>query len=128
MNKRFTLLTGTILAGLAVALGAFGSHALKFMLTQNGRTDTFETAVRYQMYHALALLLVGVLMKSETEKNASIAGGLFLTGTILFSGSLYLLCLYPLPGVVYLTPMGGVLFMAGWIFLLLHFLSNKKTA
>lgn len=128
MNKRFTLLTGTILAGMAVALGAFGSHALKVMLTQNGRTDTFETAVRYQMYHALALLLVGALMKSETERKASTAAGLFLTGTILFSGSLYLLCLYPLPGVVYLTPMGGVLFMVGWIFLVLHFLSNKKTA
>jgi uncharacterized membrane protein YgdD (TMEM256/DUF423 family) len=128
MNKRFTLLTGTILAGLAVALGAFGSHALKAMLTQNGRTDTFETALRYQMYHAFALLLVGALMKSETEKKASIAAGLFLTGTILFSGSLYLLCLYPLPGVVYLTPMGGILFMTGWIFLVLHFIGNKKTA
>ena len=128
MNKRFALLTGTLLAGLAVALGAFGSHALKAMLIQNGHTDTFETAVRYQMYHALALLLVGALMKSETEKKASIAAGLFITGTILFSCSLYLLCLYPLPGVVYLTPIGGVLFMAGWIFLLLHFLGNKKTA
>jgi len=128
MNKRFALLSGTVLAGLAVSFGAFGSHALKAMLMQNGRIDTFETAVRYQMYHALALLLTGILMKSETEKKASVAAGLFLVGTILFSGSLYLLCLYPLPGVVYLTPMGGVLFMAGWIFLLLHFLGNKKTA
>jgi uncharacterized membrane protein YgdD (TMEM256/DUF423 family) len=128
MNKQFTLLSGTVLAGLAVALGAFGSHALKALLTQNGRTDTFETAVRYQMYHALALLLIGSLMKSESEMKASIAAGLFLTGTILFSGSLYLLCLYPLPGVVYLTPIGGILFMAGWVFLLLYFLSNKKTA
>lgn len=128
MNKRFTFLAGTVLGGLAVAFGAFGSHALKAMLMHNGRTDTFETAVRYQMYHALALLLIGVLIKSETDKKASIAAGLFLTGTILFSGSLYLLCLYPLPGVVYLTPIGGVLFMAGWIFLLLHFLGNKKTA
>jgi uncharacterized membrane protein YgdD (TMEM256/DUF423 family) len=68
------------------------------------------------------------LIKSETEKKLFIAAGLFLTGTILFSGSLYLLCLYPIPGVVYLTPIGGVLFMAGWIFLLLHFLGNKKTA
>jgi uncharacterized membrane protein YgdD (TMEM256/DUF423 family) len=127
MNKRFTLLTGTVLAGLAVAFGAFGSHALKAMLTQHGRTDTFETAVRYQMYHALALLLIGSLMKSETEKKASLAAGFFLTGTILFSGSLYLLCLYPIPGVVYLTPVGGVLFMTGWIFLLLYFWSNKKT-
>jgi uncharacterized membrane protein YgdD (TMEM256/DUF423 family) len=128
MNKRFTLLTGAILAGLAVALGAFGSHALKAMLTQNGRVDTFETAVRYHMYHALALLLIGTLMRSEQEKKASAAAGLFLAGTILFSGSLYLLCLYPLPGVVYLTPIGGILFMTGWIFLLLHFLGNKKTA
>jgi uncharacterized membrane protein YgdD (TMEM256/DUF423 family) len=128
MNKSFTLLTGTVLAGLAVALGAFGSHAWKAMLTQNGRTDTFETAVRYHMYHALALLLIGILMKSEGEKKASIAAGLFLTRTILFSGSLYLLCLYPLPGIVYLTPIGGTLFIAGWIFLFLHFLNNKKTA
>jgi uncharacterized membrane protein YgdD (TMEM256/DUF423 family) len=128
MNKRFTLLVGTVLAGLAVAFGAFGSHALKAMLTQRGRVDTFEIAVRYQMYHALALLLVGMLMKSEVEKKASIAAGLFLTGTLLFSGSLYVLCQYPIPGIVYLTPMGGALLMGGWIFLLLHFLSNKKTA
>jgi uncharacterized membrane protein YgdD (TMEM256/DUF423 family) len=128
MNKSFTLLTGTVLAGLAVALGAFGSHAWKAMLIQNGRTDTFETDVRYHMYHALALLLIGILMKSEGGKKAAIAAGLFLTGTMLFSGSLYLLCLYPLPGIVYLTPVGGTLFMGGWIFLFLHFLNNKKTA
>jgi uncharacterized membrane protein YgdD (TMEM256/DUF423 family) len=126
MNKRFTLLMGVFMAGLAVALGAFGSHALKRMLTQSGRTDTFEIAVRYQMYHALAMLLVGIAMKSELDKKASIAAGLFLTGIILFSGSLYILCLNPLPGVVYLTPIGGVFFMVGWIFLFLHFLGNKK--
>jgi uncharacterized membrane protein YgdD (TMEM256/DUF423 family) len=126
MNKRFTLLAGTILAGLAVAIGAFGSHALKNMLMQQGRTDTFETAVRYQMYHALALLLLGSLMTSE--KKASTAAGFFVVGTLLFSGSLYLLCLYPLPGIVYLTPLGGVSFIVGWIFMLLHFLDNKKTA
>jgi uncharacterized membrane protein YgdD (TMEM256/DUF423 family) len=126
MNKRFILLMGTLLAGLAVALGAFGSHALKRMLMQSGRTDTFEIAVRYQMYHGLAMLLVGIVMRNELDKKASIAAGLFLIGIILFSGSLYILCLNPLPGVVYLTPIGGVFFMAGWIFLFLHFLGNKK--
>ena len=126
MNKRFILLTGSLLAGVSVALGAFGSHALKQMLMESGRTDTFEIAVRYQMYHALALLLVGSIMKSELCKKASIAAGLFLTGILLFSGSLYILCLRPLPGVVYLTPIGGVFFMGGWLFLFLHFWGNKK--
>jgi uncharacterized membrane protein YgdD (TMEM256/DUF423 family) len=126
MNKRFILLMGTLLAGLAVALGAFGSHALKGMLIQSGRTETFEIAVRYQMYHALAMLFAGIVMKNESDRKASIAAGLFLIGVILFSGSLYILCLSPLPGVVYLTPMGGVFFMAGWFFLFLHFWNNKK--
>jgi uncharacterized membrane protein YgdD (TMEM256/DUF423 family) len=126
MNKRFILLTGTLLAGLAIAFGAFGSHALKRVLMESGRTETFEIAVRYQMYHALAMLLVGVLIKSELDKKASIAASLFFTGIILFSGSLYILCLYPLPGVVYLTPIGGVFFMAGWLFLFLYFWNNKK--
>lgn len=128
MNKRFTLASGAILAGLAVAFGAFGSHALRTTLMHNGRTETFETAVRYQMYHALALLFIGVLMKAETERKVSAAAAFFMAGIILFSGSLYSLCLYPLPGVFVLTPIGGVLFMAGWILLALHFLNNKKTA
>src|SRR5687767_7671261 len=98
MNKRFILLMGTLLAGLAVALGAFGSHALKGMLIQSGRTETFEIAVRYQMYHALAMLFAGIVMKNESDRKASIAAGLFLIGVILFSGSLYILCLSPLPG------------------------------
>jgi uncharacterized membrane protein YgdD (TMEM256/DUF423 family) len=71
--------------------------------------------------------LIGSLMTSESNSKTSAAALLFLFGTILFSGSLYSLSLYPLPGVVYLTPLGGVLFLAGWIFLILHFLSHKKT-
>lgn len=125
MNKRFTLISGAVLAGLAVALGAFGSHALKPMLTSAGRTETFETAVRYHMYHALALLLVGSLMKPEVGKKLSWAAVMFTMGVLLFSGSLYVLCLNPLPGIVYLTPVGGVLFMMGWVLMAVEFISQQ---
>jgi uncharacterized membrane protein YgdD (TMEM256/DUF423 family) len=114
MKKRTVLIIGAALAGLAVALGAFGSHALRDTLLRSGRTDTFETAVRYHMYHALALLYVGILFDDLRAKVLSMSAFAFTSGIVLFSGSLYLLCLYPLPGIVFLTPVGGFLFIIGW--------------
>src|SRR5512139_3003319 len=91
MNQLFFLL-GSISGGLAVALGAFGAHALKARLTAD-RLTTFETGVRYQLYHALALLVVAVAMpRVPATSLLSVAGWLFVIGTLLFSGSLYLLC------------------------------------
>jgi uncharacterized membrane protein YgdD (TMEM256/DUF423 family) len=110
------LTTGAILAGLGVAAGALGSHALRGILLPE-QLAVFETAVRYQMYHALALIATGILMAgaegraSRLFRYASIA---FTAGIMLFSGSLYLLTLSGMrwPGIV--TPGGGLCFLAGW--------------
>ncbi|MEP2667685.1 MAG: DUF423 domain-containing protein [Cyclobacteriaceae bacterium] len=120
-NKLIVL--GAILGGLSVALGAFGAHALKPILAEHGRTDTYELAVRYQFYHTLALLVMAALADKLNESKAGWSA-LFLTaGIIVFSGSLYILSLsgQTIWGAV--TPIGGVLLITGWLFLLL---SAKK--
>lgn len=105
---------GASLAGLGVAAGAFGAHALRNRL---GPADlaTFETAARYQMYHALALLAVGLLLSQRESRAARTAGRLFLVGIVLFSGSLYGLTVGGARWLGAVTPIGGVAFLAGWI-------------
>lgn len=106
---------GALSGGLAVTLGAFGAHALKAKLPLQ-RLETFETAVRYQMYHALALLLTAVASIHWPESDYPLlAGWLFVLGTFLFSGSLYLLTLSSRRQWGAVTPLGGVAFLAGWI-------------
>ncbi len=113
MNQLFFLF-GSLSGGLAVALGAFGAHALKARLTLD-QLATFETGVRYQMYHALALLAVALAMtRVPTSSLLSAAGWLFVAGTLLFSGSLYLLCLMRKRWLGAVTPFGGLAFIAGW--------------
>ncbi|MBL7701382.1 MAG: DUF423 domain-containing protein [Ferruginibacter sp.] len=120
MHKGF-LKTAALLGALSVALGAFGAHGLKKYLDQND-LQVFETAVRYQFYHAFALLAVGILYATFPGKLMQWAGRLFIAGTILFSGSLYLLSYIkyaqlPLNWVGAITPIGGVCFIAGWLLL-----------
>ena len=103
---------GAVLAGLAVALGAFGAHMLEGMVSAD-RLVTFETGVKYQMYHALALLLVGWIMRSSGEALQAV-GYCFLAGILIFSGSLYILVLTNTPWLGAITPIGGVAFIAGW--------------
>jgi uncharacterized membrane protein YgdD (TMEM256/DUF423 family) len=123
MNQRSIFISATILAGLGVALGAFGAHALKEFLAQHGRTDTFETAVRYQLFHSMALFVVG-LLSDETPKKLRWVGWLFLIGTVFFSGSLYALSTTSFRWVVYFTPIGGATMTAGWVVLLLYFITD----
>jgi uncharacterized membrane protein YgdD (TMEM256/DUF423 family) len=111
---------GALVAGLAVAIGAFGAHALQNLLLATGRADTFDTAVRYQMYHALALLFLGLAAAHYPQKILLWVGRLFIAGIIIFSGSLYLLCLLQLPILGAITPIGGVCFISGWLLLLLN--------
>ncbi len=125
MNKKSILLSGTVLAGLAVALGAIGSHALKELLTQAGRMETFETAVRYQLYHGLALLITG-LLSDQRNNSLKWVGLMFFWGTVLFSGSLYALSLTSIHWVVYVTPMGGALMLGGWALLLYRLVKMKQ--
>ena len=123
MNPLFFLL-GSISGGLAVALGAFGAHALKARLTPE-LLATFETGVRYQMYHALALLGAAAAIARWPASNLpSVAGWLFVAGTLLFSGSLYLLCITHKRWLGAVTPFGGLAFIAGWVCLALAALGS----
>jgi uncharacterized membrane protein YgdD (TMEM256/DUF423 family) len=116
MKKNF-IITGAIMAALAVILGAFGAHALKAILTPD-QLQTFEVGVRYHFYHALALLLTGMLYKEFPGKGLLWAGNLFIAGIILFAGSLYLLSTMDgLKKLGMITPLGGACFIAGWLLL-----------
>lgn len=107
---------GALLAGLGVAAGAFGAHGLKGLVPAELLTS-WETACRYQIYHALMLVILGLLGERLPAKVVSQAGILFALGILLFSGSLYLMTLtgFRLLGAV--TPLGGVAFLAGWALL-----------
>jgi uncharacterized membrane protein YgdD (TMEM256/DUF423 family) len=123
MHKGF-LRTAAALGLLAVALGAFGAHGLKKIVPAEAIT-TFETGVRYQFYHALALLAVGMLFEKFPVRSIRYAGICFITGIVLFSGSLYALTLLQatntvgLRGIGAITPIGGVFFIVGWLCLFL---------
>ena len=118
MDRRFFIL-GSISGGLAVALGAFGAHVLKGLLSADMLAN-FETGVRYQMYHALALLAVAWAANQwSTSRLPAAAGWLFVAGTLLFSASLYLLALTGTGWLGAITPLGGVSFVLGWFCLLL---------
>lgn len=109
---------GALSALMAVAAGAFGAHALRVRLTPE-HLATFETAARYQMYHALALLAVAWTVTRWPGALPIWAGWLFVAGTVLFSGSLYVLALTGIRWWGAVTPLGGVAFLAGWICLAL---------
>jgi len=109
---------GSLLGGLGVALGAFGAHALKARLRPE-KLETFETAVRYHLWHALALLGAAYAAARWPSSLSSAAGWLFAAGILLFSGSLYLLALSGKRWLGAITPMGGAAFIAGWLCLAL---------
>ena len=127
MHKGF-LKTAAILGALSVALGAFAAHTLKESISGYA-LEIFETAVRYQFYHVFALLAVGIIYKEFPGKMLLWSGRLFIAGIILFSGSLYVLTAIKAAGqpaynwVGAITPLGGLCFILGWIFL---FLGCKK--
>ena len=112
---RIFLAIASILGGLSIIAGAFASHALREKLSERA-LEIFETAARYQMYHALALLLVALLI-SQTEFSHSslvIAGWAFIIGVTIFSGSLYALSLTDIKVLGAITPLGGLAFIIGW--------------
>lgn len=108
------LALGALSGFLAVAAGAFGAHALRARLAPE-LLAIFETGARYQMYHALALLAVAWLASAAPSRWVDAAGWLFVLGTLLFSGSLYLLALTGQHWLGAVTPLGGVAFLAGWL-------------
>jgi uncharacterized membrane protein YgdD (TMEM256/DUF423 family) len=113
---RFFFTAGCLMAFLAVALGAFGAHALKDRLAPD-MLNIFEVGVRYHMYHALALLAVGWATARWPESHLNAAGWAFLIGIIIFSGSLYVLSIFGIRWLGAITPIGGLAFLIGWAIL-----------
>jgi uncharacterized membrane protein YgdD (TMEM256/DUF423 family) len=128
--------TGAGLAALSIALGAFGAHSLKALISEKA-LDTFETGVRYQFYHAISIVVIGGMLRRLDEKTAKRIWQLFLLGIFLFSLSLYILSSSSIftqntEGVLWIggiTPFGGLCFIAGWVLLAIkgYKLNNDDT-
>ena len=130
MHKGF-LKTAAFIGALSVALGAFGAHGLKKYLPDDALA-IFETAVRYQFYHVFALLATGILYASFPSAKMKWAGYLFITGLVLFCGSLYLLCyvkfdrMQSMEWIGAITPFGGAAFIGGWGMLFLGLAERRS--
>ncbi len=129
MIKEITLIVAALYGGLAIILGAFGAHALKKIFTQEHITS-FETGVKYQMYHAIVLLIIGTQLPLVNSLEVVMVW-LFIIGTLLFSFSIYGLCISSAKGnkikiLGPITPLGGLLLVAGWVCLLIYFISYGK--
>ena len=116
---------GALNAFFAVAMGAFAAHALKDNLTER-YLSVIQTAVDYQFYHALGLILIGLLYQQQKNKLTARAGWLMLCGIVLFSGSLYVLGLSGTKWLVMITPVGGVCFLVAWLMLAFGYLKPNK--
>lgn len=123
LQPKMFFLLGSLFAFIAVAAGAFGAHALRQKLNAD-LLSIFEVGVRYQMYHALALLCVGFANGMFPHPLISVAGWLFVAGIIIFSGSLYLLALSGIRTWGAITPIGGTLMLIGWLCLIIATLKN----
>ncbi len=117
-RRKGFLMWGAVSGGIAVAAGAFGAHALADRIPAD-RLAVFETAARYQMYHALALLAISCRPASVQSRRLAVAGVLFVAGTVIFCGSLYALALTGIRGLGAITPVGGVSWLAAWALLVL---------
>lgn len=112
------LMTASVLLALAVALGAFGAHGLKSQLSTE-MLQTWKTGVDYHFYHALGLLLIGILAVSFPSELVKWSAILLTAGIVLFSGSLYALAISGIKWLGAVTPVGGLSFIAGWVLLFL---------
>lgn len=119
-NGRFALATGALVGGIAVAAGAFGAHGLKETLEASGQSDNWETACRYAIYHALAMLATGLLSRLPAAPPPALtraAAMSFCAGTLVFSGCLGALALSGIKILGAIVPIGGVLMLVGWALL-----------
>lgn len=123
MQKIF-LSIAAIFGLLSVAIGAFGAHGLKDILEKNGRLANFETAVKYQFYHVFAIIAIAILMDKYSSKLIQYAGYSFMTGIIIFSGSLYILSLSNITKWGAVTPIGGLFLIVGWVLMLIGINQN----
>ena len=126
MNAKQILQITGISGALAVGLGAFGAHGLEAILVQNGRLDTFQTAVNYHFYHTLALLGIGILASVKPQrKGFSFTAWCMILGILIFSGSLDVLSLTGITWLGAITPLGGVAFIIGWCSLVYISIKNN---
>ena len=109
---------GAISGCFVVILGAFGAHGLKDILDDYGKS-IYNKAVLYHMFHSIAILILGLINKIQPEIQLSMAGWSFVFGIILFSGSLYILAITGIKSLGMITPIGGILFIIGWVFLII---------
>ena len=121
---KFWLISAAISRFLSVVLGAFGAHTLKNVLDEYGKS-IYEKAVLYQMFHTIALFVVGILQPLVKDTSFSIAGWGFLAGIFLFSGSLYLLANTGVKWLGAITPFGGVAFLFGWFWLVATIIKGR---
>jgi uncharacterized membrane protein YgdD (TMEM256/DUF423 family) len=117
---------GAALGGLAVVFGAFGAHGLEEYLNEHEQLANFETAVRYQMYHALALLVIGILIERRPAKALDMTAWCFVFGTVLFCGALYGVALTGISRLGMVAPIGGALFIVGWLLLFIWTLRGQQ--
>jgi uncharacterized membrane protein YgdD (TMEM256/DUF423 family) len=117
--QKIILITASALGAISVMVGAFGAHALRETLQLTGKTETFETAVKYQFYHTLALFLIGIMMYRIDSKLLEYAAYSMVAGILIFSGSLYILSVSGITKWGAVTPVGGMFFIVGWILLLI---------
>jgi uncharacterized membrane protein YgdD (TMEM256/DUF423 family) len=125
---RIALLIACFFGFTAVGLGAFAAHGLKNFLQQTGHIQIFETAVRFQFYHSLALLMTGILLRLEFHRMTKYAAVCFILGTVFFSGSLYGLALTGWVIFGPITPIGGTLLIIGWAILFVGIYKTKKVS
>ena len=116
------LLAGSIFAFIGIALGAFGAHALKGKFKEEKYEKSWETGCRYFMYNAFALLAVGLLQQLDTAVMLQTAGVLFIAGALLFSGSLWVLSISGVRLLGAITPIGGLMQLAGWVCFIIYVL------
>lgn len=125
--KRTAYLAGTVYGLLAVALGAFGAHALEDLLTTNGHAAVYDTASHYQIIHAVLLVIMGLV--AERGESKWLRAGIIAcsVGILVFSGSLYVLSIFDIPIMGAITPIGGIGMLIGWASLFFHFYSTTKS-
>jgi uncharacterized membrane protein YgdD (TMEM256/DUF423 family) len=129
MRNKFIII-GSFFALTATIAGALGAHALKNIIPPSS-LESFKTGVEYQMYHAIALIFTGILMYQNDKKKIRWVGYFFIAGIFFFSGSIYALSTSRVTGIDFsflgpVTPIGGLLFMTGWILIIFNFIKNKN--
>lgn len=124
--SKFWFSLGCVCLAISVGIGAFGAHGLKSILEANQRTETFETAVKYQFYHSFGIIILSFVAKYLTTKSTNHIGYLFLAGILIFSGSLYILSISGIRWLGAITPFGGVAFILAWLILGYNIYKSKN--